>query len=254
MRITAFYVAFLMAAPLCPAQEIALRDAKKEITAAMEEVKKVASFCRQCKATGAVEGKTCPRCQGRRAMLKSEERLLTHRAQLELKAEKAGLPKDKYADFDMADRLTKYDQKIEPEALELFTAYVGFVKACDKHKDLVSQDERFARLIKQTTERLDRLIDRHGPRLVIRSMTMLYEDDPVGKVGAFRLYGKKGKVRIGGKDVEWLQMRTFKQHSILLIRSGAKQRSGFVLAEIIAKGTHQTDDGKEIQGILMQAY
>jgi hypothetical protein len=143
---------------------------------------------------------------------------------------------------------------VEPEALKMLEAYVGFAKAYQKHKETIKEDQEFARKVEVAMERLDALVDRHGPRLALPSLQMLYEDDPVGKVGAFKLYGKKAKLRIDGKDVEQLEIRTLKDLSILIISGGAKKRKGFLLAEIVGKGTYKTDDGQEIRGILLQAY
>lgn len=254
MRILTFCVIACAASGLTFAQEVTLIDAEKELDAARDELKKVVSMCRHCKATGAIEEKTCPHCGGRGAMLKSEAKLVAHRMQLEQTAERKGVSKNKYADFDIASRLTKYEEKFEPEAFDLLKAYVGYVKTYRKHKDLINEDERLTRRTEQTIEQLDKLIDRHGPSLAIRSLGMLYKDDPAGKVGAFKLYGKQGVVRIEGEDADRLEMRTLKSHAILLIKSQAKPRNGFILAEIVGKDTYKTEAGKEIRGILLRAY
>lgn len=254
MRILIFCFIAYAASGLAFAQEVTLIDAEKELDAARDELKKVVSMCQHCRGTGAIEEKTCPHCGGRGAMLRSEAKLVAHRMQLEQTAERKGVSKDKYADFDIADRLTKYEEKYESEAFELLKAYVSFVKVYRKHRDLISEDERLARQVEQTIKQLDKLIDRHGPSLVIRSLGMLYQDDPTGKVGAFKLYGKKGVVRIEGEDADRLEMRTLKNHAVLLIKSQAKPRNGFILAEIVGKDTYKTGDGKEIRGILLRAY
>ena len=61
-------------------------------------------------------------------------------------------------------------------------------------------------------------------------------------------------MRINGQEVELLKLRTLKERSILIKSKGAKQRNGFMVAEIVGKDTYQTDDGKEMPGILLQAY
>ena len=250
-------VSFTMLCLICPAsftQEPTLIDVNRELDAARDELKKVVTMCRSCRGSGQIEGQACPQCDGRGAMLKSEAKLLAQRAQLEQTAEQKGVSKDTYADFDIAGRLTKYNEQMEPEAFALLKGYVGYVKVCRKYKDLIDQDEKLARQTAESVEHLDKLIDRHARHLTIRSLEMLYEDDPTGKVGAFRFYGTKGVVRIAGEEYSRIQMRTLKTHDILLNRSRAKPRAGFVLAEIVGKGTYQSDDGKSISGVLLQAY
>lgn len=254
MRTLAYLTFPFMAAILCRADEITLSYAKSEITAAKKELDEAVTFCAHCKATGSIEGTACTACDGQGAVLKSEAKLISHRVYLRSRAERAGVPPDRYAEFDIAQRLEKLEKDVEPEALKMLAAYVDFAKAYQKHKEVIKEDEEFAQKVEKAMERLDALVDRHGPRLSVPSMRMLYEDEPVGKVGAFKLYGKKEKLRIDGKNVERLEIRTLKEHSILIMEGEAKKRKGFLLAEIIGKGTYHTDDGKEIQGILMQAY
>jgi hypothetical protein len=254
MRMIAVWILLLAVASVGRADEITLNYAKKGLTAAMAEVRKVVTFCEDCQATGKIEDKSCAKCRGQGAILKAEEKLLDHKAYLETRAEQAGVARDRYTEFDIAHRLDKYEKEIQPEALKMLVAYVGFAKAYQKHKEAMKEDEEFAQKVEQAMERLDALVDRHGPRLGLPSLQMLYEDEPAGKVGAFKLYGRKEKLRIDGQDVERLEIRTLKEHSILIIQGAAKKRKGFLLAEITGKGTYKTEDGKEIRGILLQAY
>ncbi|MFQ5807166.1 MAG: hypothetical protein ACE5I3_12025 [Phycisphaerae bacterium] len=254
MRKTLFWAVVFMANTPCHAQEFTLTDAKRELTAARAEVKKVVTFCPYCKTAGTIEGEVCIHCKGQGVILKSEQKLISHKAYLQNRAEQAGLPRDKYAEFDIAKRLEKFEQDIEPEAFKMLAAYVGYVKTYRKNRQLIKEDEKFARKAERVIEQLDALIERHGRRLRIPSMRLLYEDEPAGKVGAFNLYGKKGQLQIDGKDVEWLEMRTLKEYSILVVTGEAKKRAGFIVAEIIGKQTYRTEGGKKIKGILMQAY
>jgi hypothetical protein len=254
MRIAVLWIPLFAAVSACRADEITLSYAKSELTAAMAKLQKVVTFCEYCNATGKTDDKTCTHCNGQGAILKAEEKLIGHKAYLETRAEQAGVARDRYAEFDIAHRLEKYEKDIEPEALKMLAAYVDFAKAYQKHKEVIKEDEEFAQQVEKAMERLDALIDRHGPRLSVPSMRMLYEDKPVGKVGAFKLYGNKKTLRIDGKDVEQLQIRTLKEYSILIMEGEAKKRKGFLLAEIIGKDTYHTDDGQDIPGILMQAY
>jgi hypothetical protein len=253
MRTVVPYIVAYLAAS-CLAQEATLIDARRELGEARDELKKVVTMCRHCRGAGRVEQTACAACEGRGAMLKSEALLLAHREQLKGMAERKGAAREDYNQFDVADRLTKYDDKLEPEGLELLPAYVRYVKIQRKYKDVLGADERLLKQTQETVKNLDRLIDRHGERLVVRSMALLYEDDSAGKVGAFKLYGRKGKARIGGEDVELLQMRTLKEHTIILARGESTRRKGLVLAEIVGKGEYETEDGRKVMGILLQAY
>ena len=233
-------VLLLLAPAACQAQEITIRDTKKALSAAKEELEKVVVFR--------------PPHEGGGAFLMSEYKRLEHRQHLERKAEKAGVSKDEAARFDLANRLEKYGEQIEPEAFEMLVAYVGFVKVYREHEALIKENESVAQKAGKIIEELDVLIDRHGRALRIASLKLLYEDDPAGKVGAFNLPGVRNKVRIDGQEVELLKLRTLEKRSILIKSDGAKQRNGFMVAEIVGKDTYKTDDGKEIPGILLQAY
>ena len=240
MRATARLVILLLAPVLCRAQDTTIADAKKALSAAKEELEKVVVFR--------------PEEEGGGALLKSEYKALQHRQRLERKAEKKGVSKDKAVQFDMANRLEKYAQQIEPEAFEMLVAYVGFVKVYREHEALIKESESVASKAGKIIEELDTLIDRHGRALRMESLKLLYQVDPVGKVGAFDLYGVRQTVRIDGKEVELLKLRTLKEQSVLIMKNAAKKRSGFTVAEIVGKDTYKTDDGKEISGILLQAY
>lgn len=243
-----------VACAICLAQEVTLLDARNDLDRAKEELKKVVTMCRRCQGTGVLEQKPCPYCAGRGVMLEAEARLVTQRIHLEEVAEQKGVSKDKYAEFDIADRLPKYQKEIEPQAFEFFKAYVGYVNTYRKYQDLIDKDDSLRQAVEDIIAKLDKLIERHGPGLVVQSFAWLYEEDPVGKVGCFKLYGKTGVVRIDGQPYERFEMRTLKTHAVLVNTSQAKARKGFTFAEITGKGTYRTEDGKELQAILLRAY
>ena len=222
------------------AQETTIDDAKKSLSAAKETLEKVVVFRAEHEGGG--------------AFLKSEYKTLKHRQNLERRAEKKGASKDEADQFDIANRLEKYGQQIEPEAFEMLVAYVGFVKVYQRHEALIKENESVAQKAGKIIEELDVLIDRHGPTLRVASLKLLYADEPVGKVGTFNLPGPRQNVQIDGKDLELLRLRTLKEHAALIKSAGAKPRKGFILAEIVGKDTYKTDDGQEIAAILLQAY
>ena len=236
----ALVMVLFLAPVLCQAQDVTIRDAKKDLSAAKKEIEKVVVFRSEEKGGG--------------AFLKSEYKTLRHRRHLESKAEKKGVSKDEAERFDMANLLEKYDEQIEPEAFEMLVAYVGYVKEYRRHQELIKENEPFAEKAGRIVKELDTLIDRHGRRLCIPSLKLLYEDDPVGKVGTFNLPGVGKTVRIDGREVELLKLRTLKDYSVLIRKDSAKKRTGFLLAEIVGKDTYRTDDGTEMRGILLQAY
>ena len=240
MRATARLVILLLTPVLCRAQDTTITEAKRGLSAAKEELEKVVVFR--------------PAEEGGGAFLKSEYQTLEHRQHLERKAEKKGVSKEKAAQFDMANRLEKYVEQIKPEAFEMLVAYVGFVRVYREYEAVIKEDEAVAPKVRKIIEELDTLIARHGRSLRIESLKLLYQDDPVGKVGAFDLHGVRETVRIDGKEVELLKLRTLKDRSVLIMKDAAKERSGFIVAEIVGKDTYKTDDGKEIPGILLQTY
>jgi hypothetical protein len=222
------------------AQQITIEDAKKELSAAKEALEKVVVFRAEHEGGG--------------AFLKSEYESIKHQQQLERRAEKKGVSKDEAARFDLANRLEMYREQIEPEAFETLVAYVGFVKVYREHEALIKENESVAQKAGKIIEELDVLIDRHGRALRIPSLKLLYENDPVGKVGAFNLPGASETVQIDGKPVELLTLRTLKEQAVLIRTDGAKPRKGFIVAEIVGKKTYKTDDGREVAAILLQAY
>lgn len=239
-RATLLLVVLLSAQSLCEAQQATITTVKRELSAAKRELEKSVIFR--------------PEHEGAGAFLKSEYRAIEHRQHLERKAEEKGVPRDQAAQFDIAGRLEKYAEQIEPEAFEMLGAYVGFVKVYREHAELIKENESVAEKVAKMIEELDALIDRHGCSLRIPSLKLLYEEDPVGKFGAFDLHGVKKTVHIDGKEVEVLKLRTLKEQSVLIRKDGAKQRDGFIVAEIVGKDTYKTDDGREIAGFLLQAY
>lgn len=254
MKTTARMMVLLTSVAICSAQEPTIHDAKRELTAARAALKKVVTFCEACRETGKLEGAECPFCAGQGATLVSEAKLAAHKHGLELKAERLGAPRSKYADYDVGNRLEGFQKDIEPEAFKMFVAYVAYLKVFREYETLLEQDQRFKDKAARVVEQLDALVARHGPHLKIQSLRLLYEDDPVGKVGAFHFPGRRTVVRIDGKDVERVELRTLDQGCVLLRKDAAKPRDGFVLAEIVGKGAYETEDGQQITGILMQAY
>lgn len=233
-------VFLLLSTAVCWAQETTIEDAKKDLSAAKETLEKVVVFRAEHEGGG--------------AFLKSEYKTLKHRQNLERRAQNKGVSKDDADQFDIANRLEKYGEQIEPEAFEMLVAYVGFVKVYRKHEPLIKENESVAQKAGKIIEQLDVLIDRHGRTLRVASLRLLYEDEPVGKVGAFNLPGPRQKVQIDGKELELLRLRTLKEHAVLIKSAGAKPRKGFILAEIVGKDTYKADDGQEIAAILLQAY
>jgi RecJ-like exonuclease len=73
MRMIAFWIPLFAAISVGRADEIALNYAKSELTAAMAKVRKVVTFCENCQATGKIEDRTCPHCNGQGALLKTED-------------------------------------------------------------------------------------------------------------------------------------------------------------------------------------
>jgi hypothetical protein len=254
MRWLASLTFWLVAAALCQAQEVTFREAKNEIRAAREKVTQVVTFCSRCDLTGKLEGTECPYCGGYGATLKSEGEMIRHRTHLTDRAARAGAELEEHAQFDVAKRLAAFEEKLEPETRELLPAYVGYVKAYEKHKAVVKEDEKLVQRIAREIELLDEIIDRHGARLRIESVRLLYADDPVGKIGAFRFYGKTAEVKIDGQPADVIELRTLKDCAILLLKTKAKQRKGFVLGEIVGKDTYQTDDGKSIKAIMIRPW
>lgn len=254
MRWLAGLIVWLAAAALCQAQEVTFREAKNEIRAAREKVTEVVTFCSRCELTGKLDGKECPYCGGFGATLKSEGEMIRHRTHLKGRAVRAGAEPEEHAQFDVAKRLAAFEGKLEPETLELLPAYVGYVKAYEKHKAVVKEDEKLVQRIAREIELLDEIVDRYGARLRVQSLRLLYENDPVGKVGAFRFYGKTADVKIDGQPAERIELRTLKDRAILLLKTEAKQREGFVLGEIVGKDTYQTDDGKSIKAIMIRPW
>jgi hypothetical protein len=240
MRATALLVILLSAPAVGQAQELTIDHAKRDLTAAKEELEKVVVFR--------------PTAEGGGAFLKSEHLAREHRAHLEQKAEQKGVAKNQAAQFDLANRLERYEGQIEPEAFQMLVAYVGFVKVARQHETVIQENETVATKVEEIIEELDTLIGRHGRALRIESLKLLYRDDAVGKVGTFDLHGTRESVLIDGEAVELLKLRTLKERSVLIRKDGAKQRSGFIVAEILGKDTYRTDDGREIPGILLQAY
>ncbi len=240
MRRTIQLVILLLTTIPCLAQEATITDAKRELSAAKDELEKVVVFR--------------PTEEGGGAFLKSEYKALKHQRHLERKAEKQGVSKDQAAQFDIADRLKRYSEQIEPEAFEMLAAYVGFVKVYREYEALIKDNEAAAGKVGKIIEELDALIDRHGRALRIPSLKLLYKDDPVGKFGTFDLHGVRETVLIDGKPVELLKLRTLKNRSVLIMKDAAKKRAGFIVAEIMGKDTYETDHGKRIAGILLQAY
>jgi hypothetical protein len=240
MRWTAPVVVLLLSSFHCWAQDTTLADAKKDLSAAKDKLEKAVVFREEAEGGG--------------AFLKSEYQALEHRQHLERKAERKGLSKDEAAQFDIANRLEKYSEQTESEAFEMLAAYVGFVKVYREYEAVIKDNPAVADKVGKIIAELDTLIDRHGRALRIKSLKLLYEEDPVGKVGAFDLHGVKRTVRIDGKDVEVLKLRTLKERSVLIMRDAAKQRDGFIVAEIVGKDTYTTEAGDEILGILLQAY
>jgi hypothetical protein len=249
------FVVILLASPaLTRAQDVALWEAKRDISNAKEQIEKVVVFCEACEASGKIEERPCPHCQGHGVLLKCEAERIKHRDHLERRAKRAGASADRYAEFDAGNRLAGYEKEIEPQALEMLVAYVGYVKMCRRHEEIVKEDGEFAGEIADTIKQLDGLIDRHARRLRLRSLRMLYEEDPVGKVGIFKLYGIRKPVRIDGQELEHLKLRTLKGCSILIRKSEAKERKGYLLAEIVGKDTYKTDDGQSITAIMLRPW
>ena len=254
MTRTFIFVAALVVSTACQAQEVTLADARKEVKAAREKLEEVVTFCRHCRETGKLKGEECVACLGQPVTLKSEGKLNSHKHGLEARAERAGLEASHYAEFDVAARLSKLEEQLEPEAAEMLAAYVGYLKACQKYEALIAGNQRLTRVTERTIRQVGELVDRHGSRLVLRSLKMLYEDDPTGKVGAFNLYGKRGEVRVDGQDMEWLEMRTLKGWAILVIKADVKPRRGYVVAEIVSKGACETEDGNRMKAIVLRPW
>jgi len=254
VRTFIFCLLLLPAAGVCLANNDALWDAKHDIVEAKKELNKIVTFCRECDASGKLDGKTCRFCDGLGLMLKAEEKVVEHRFDLKEKAERLGISKDRYAELDVAKRLDSFKKEIEPEAFKMLTAYVGYMKAYQKHEETLKQDEKFAKKAAKVVTDMDRLIDRHATKLKLDSLKLLREEDPAGKVGVFRFLKRGTKVRIDGKEYERLELRTLKDTAILINRTDAKRHKGLIVAEIIGKDTYKTEAGQEIQGILMQAH
>lgn len=254
MRSLARVGALLVVAAVCHAQPITLRDAQKEIVEAKKELDKAVTFCPHCRATGTIDEKACPHCNGQGALLKSEAEYLAHTRHLEERAERAGARKDNYAAFDVAKRLPALKENLESEALEMLAAYVAYAKVYREHEKLLAEDERFAEKARQVIDLVDKLIDKHAARLNVPCLKMLYDDDPVGKVGAFTLHGTARNVCIDGKNVQCLKLRTLKEYSLLIRNGQARKRNGYILAEILGKQVYTTDDGQKIRAVLLQAY
>ena len=242
-----------LAAP-CLSQETTINDAKRGLAKAKEAVDEGVAFCVWCNASGKLEGKKCEHCTGLGAMLKQERKYIEQKRELESTAVAKGRSASEFAEFDIAHRLDAYEKKYDEQAFEALAAYVGYLKVCREYADLIKEDEAVAAETKKMVDAMDLVADRYGLRLRLDSLKLLYEDDPAGKVGTFVLYGKKGVVKIDGQDADRYQLRTLKNHDVLIRTDGAKQRKGYLLAEIVGKDTYTTDDGKEIKAILLQAY
>ena len=239
IRITSLALV-VMGCGVCLAQETTVRDAKRALSNAKEELEKSVYFRKQDEGGG--------------AFLISEHKRIEHQVALEKKAEEKGLAKTEAVKFDYGKRLEKYEEQIEPEAFQMLIAYVGFVKACRKYEPQIKADEEFAEVVGTMRKDLDALIERHGRRLLIASLKLLYQDDPVSQVGAFNLRGKSETVRIDGREYELLKRQSVKERAILLNREGAVIRKGFLIAEIVGRETYRTEDGKSIDAFMLQAY
>jgi len=254
MRAIGLLVVLALGGSVCRAQDDALWEARKELTAAKENVEKVVTFCRHCKASGRLEEKECGWCDGLGVMLKCEEKMVEHRHELQLKAERLGGKREDYARYDLANWLEKLQRDIAPETLKLLPEYVAYLKTYRKYEETIRQDERFAADAALLKERLEALIERHGRRVTQTCMQWLYDEQPAGKVGAFNLYGKVKDVRIDGRQAGLFELRTLKGQPVLLLTDQARQWPGFVVGEIVGPGTYRTDDGEEIRGVLIRAY
>ncbi len=244
----------LACAGLSVAQETTLVDARRDLAEVRKAIDKLVVFCEWCHGTGKLEDHACPHCDGLGTMLEAEFKAIQHRRELEETARRKGVPASQYARFDIAHRQEKFKQQFEPQALDVLPAYVAYLKVYHKYAKLIETNTRLKNKTGETIAGLDRLVERYGRRLRLKSLQQLYADDPTGKVGTFVFYGHPEKVTIDREPVEVYRLRTLKKYAILLKRTGARPRKGFVLAEIVGKDTYKTDGGKELAGILLQAY
>jgi len=235
-------------------QGFSVRDAQHEIVEAKKELDKVVTFCEHCRATGRLKEKPCPHCEGQGALLKCRAEYLAHKRLLEDRAVRAGARPEQYAAFDVAKRLPALEEKVESEALSMLAAYVGYLKVYNRYEKLLAEDKDFARKARQIVTLLDKLVDSYAARLALPSLKLLHTDDPVGKVGVFRLLGPTRTVRLEGENLRCIRLRTLKDYVLLVRKGRAPARPGYILAEIVGKQAYKTDDGEELQAILLQAY
>jgi|GEM_PF-6938957 len=241
MRIVCATLIILAFIPVAShAQETTVDDAKKALSRAKDALEEFVVFRAQEDGGG--------------AFLKSEHDRAEHLRELEKRAVRAGDARENAAKYDLAKRLQTYPEKYTEEAFQAFVAYVGFVKTYREFEEHVKQDETFNEKAARIIDELDVLIDRHGRGLRVASLRLLYEDESVGKVGAFNLRGKRRTVKIDGETADLYRLRTLKGTAVLLKQENAKERKRFILAEIVGKGAYTTDAGEKIQAFLLQAY
>ncbi len=237
------------------AQETTLVDVRRELREVRKELDKLVHFCTWCEATGKLEGHPCRHCDGLGVMLEAEHKAIEHRLSLEETAVRRGRPRSDYAAFDIAHKQAEFRKQYDSQAFDVLERYVAYVKVWQEYRPLIEKDAELKQRCDRTLAGLDRLIDRYGRKLRIRSMKLFYEDDPSSKVGTFVLYGRRGTVKLDGREATLYALRTLKDYRVAL-KPPVRQvrRKGFVLAEIESKGSRRTDDGKEMQLIVLQAY
>ena len=235
------------------AQEFTLFDAKREMREVRDEIKKYVVFPRDRNPLD-VTVANIAELGPENAVLKSELKLLEHRAGLEQRAARAGQQRAAWATHDVADRLKTLKDEIQPEFIEFLPAYVAFAKAYHKSKPVLAQDKGFLEKVEEAFAQISEIVNRHGPDYRLKSGAMLYEADPAGKIGVFHFVGSKGMVEIDGKPAKRYELRTLDEFCILLIEGNAPQRKGFILGEIRGKQTYKTDDGAELKAILIESH
>ena len=235
------------------AQEFTLYDAKREMRQVRDEVKKHVVFPSDRNPLD-ITVANIKELGPENAVLKSELKLLEHRAGLEQRAARAGQGRAEWSTHDVAGRLKEIEGEVQPEFIEFLPAYVAFAKAYHKDREILEQDKPFLAKVEEAYQQLNGIMNRQGPDYLLKSATMLYQDDPTGKIGAFRFVGSKGTVKIDGREAKRFELRTLDDCGILLIEGNAPKRNGFVLGEILGKQTYKTDDGTELKAILIEAH
>ena len=235
------------------AQEFTLYDAKREMRKVRDEVKKHVVFPSDRNPLD-ITVANIKELGPENAVLKSELMLLEHRAGLEHRAARAGQDRTQWSAYDVAGRLEDLEKKIQLEFVEFLPAYVAFAKAYQKDKKTLAEDKAFLDKVETAFKQLNAIVNRHGPDYCLKSTTLLYEDDPTGKIGTFHFVGSKGTVKIDGRAAQRFELRTVDEYCILLIKGDAPKRNGFVLGEIVGKQVYKTDDGTELKAILIEAH